>query len=175
MEIRTRFSISADGYVATPDGWPPIVRDRQFVSGKSHGFPDFQKRCEAVLMGRTTFLPALTNDRWPWPGLDVFVLGSEVPTGGAPVPVVTDSDPARLLELVRAANRGKDVHLVGGVKTIEAFRALGALDKLGLLVLPFFLGDGLRLTPTISVDTELLLDETRTLPEGAVHVVYRCR
>jgi dihydrofolate reductase len=120
-------------------------------------------------------LPALTNDRWPWPGLDVFVLGSEVPTRGAPVPVVTDSDPARLLELVRAANRGKDVHLVGGVKTIEAFRALGALDKLGLLVLPFFLGDGLRLTPTISVDTELLLDETRTLPEGAVDVVYRCR
>jgi dihydrofolate reductase len=175
MEIRTRFSISADGYVTTPDGWPPIVRDRQFVSGKSHGFPEFQARCEAVLMGRTTFLPALANDRWPWPGLDVFVLGSDVPTDGAPVPVVTDSDPARLLEKVRTANRGKDVHLVGGVKTIETFRALGALDKLGLLVLPFFLGDGMRLTPTIDVDTELLLDEARTLPEGAIDLVYACR
>jgi hypothetical protein len=29
-------------------------------------------------MGRTTFEPALTADRWPWPKLNVFVLGSNV-------------------------------------------------------------------------------------------------
>jgi hypothetical protein len=61
------------------------------------------------------------------------------------------------------------------VKTIETFRALGALDKLGLLVLPFFLGDGMRLTPAIDVDTELTLEETRALPEGAIDIVYACR
>jgi dihydrofolate reductase len=174
MQIRTRFSISADGYVTTPDGWPPLVRDRQFVSGQSHGFPEFQESCEAVLMGRTTFEPALTNDRWPWPNLDVFVLGSDVSTDGAPVPIVADSDPARLLEKLQAANRGGDVHLVGGLRTIETFRALGALDKLGLLVLPFFLGGGTRLTPSISIETELVLEEARTLPEGAVEIVYAC-
>jgi hypothetical protein len=27
MQIRTRFSVSADGYVTTPDGWPPLIRD----------------------------------------------------------------------------------------------------------------------------------------------------
>lgn len=174
MQIRTRFSISADGYVTTPDGWPPLVRDRQFVSGQSHGFPEFQDKCEAVLMGRTTFEPALTNDRWPWPNLDVFVLGSDVPTDGAPVPIVADSDPARLLEKLRATNRGGDVHLVGGVRTIETFRAMGALDKLGLLVLPFFLGAGMQLTPSISTDTTLVLEEAHTLPEGAVEIIYAC-
>ena len=174
MQIRTRFSISADGYVTTPDGWPPLIRDRQFVSGQSHGFPEFQETCEAVLMGRTTFAPALTHDRWPWPNLDVFVLGSEVPTDGAPVPIVVDSDPDRLLEKLRAANRGGDVHLVGGLRTIETFRALGALDKLGLLVLPFFLGGGMQLTPSLSTDTELVLEEARTLTEGAVEIVYAC-
>jgi hypothetical protein len=55
-------------------------------------------------MGRTTFEPALTNDRWPWP----------------------NSDPARLLEKLRAANQGGAVHLVGGPRTIETFRALDA-------------------------------------------------
>jgi dihydrofolate reductase len=174
MQIRTRFSISADGYVTTPDGWPPLVRDPQFVSGRSHGFPEFQKRCEAVLMGRTTFEPALGNDRWPWPDLDVFVLGSDVPTASAPVPIVTDSDPARLLDKLRAANRGGDVHLVGGVRTIETFRALGALDKLGLLVLPFFVGEGMRLTPSISTDTGLVLEDAHALPEGAVEITYAC-
>ncbi len=172
MEIRTRFSISADGYVTTPSGWPALVADPAFVSGKSHGWPEFQARCEAVVMGRKTFEPALSAERWPWPDLDVFVLGSDVPTDGAPVPIVSDSDPARLLEKLRAGNRGGDVHLVGGPQTIEAFRQLGALDKLGLLLLPIFLGDGMRLTPTLATETKLTLDEVRPLPEGAVEIVY---
>jgi len=37
MQIRTRFSISADGYVTTPDGWPALIADPRFVSGQSHG------------------------------------------------------------------------------------------------------------------------------------------
>jgi dihydrofolate reductase len=175
MEIRTRFSMSADGYVTTPDGWPPLVRDPAFISGHSHGFPEFQQRCEAVLMGRVTFEPALANDPWPWPDLDVFVLGSNVPTEGAPVPIVTDNAATRLLEKLRAANRGGDVHLVGGTRTIETFRALGALDKLGLLMLPFFLGGGTLLTPSLSPDAGLALETVDPLPEGAVEITYACR
>jgi dihydrofolate reductase len=172
MEIKTRFSISADGYVTTPDGWPSLTADPNFVSGKSHGFPDFQTTCEAVLMGRTTFEPALGNNRWPWPELDVFVLGHNVPSEGAPVPIVTDSDPAALLEKVRSANKGRDVHLVGGLQTIETFLQIGGLDKLGLLVLPIFLGAGRRLTESVSMDTKLTLAETRAVTEGAVDIVY---
>jgi dihydrofolate reductase len=172
MEIKTRFSISADGYVTTPDGWPSLTADPNFVSGQSHGFPAFQTTCEAVLMGRTTFEPALRADRWPWPGLQVFVLGHNVPTEGAPVPIVTDSDATALLEKVRTANKGRDVHLVGGMQAIETFLQVGALDKLGLLVLPIFLGAGRRLTESVSLDTKLTLQETRSLPEGAVDIVY---
>jgi dihydrofolate reductase len=117
MHIRTRLSMSADGYVTTPDGWPSLVADPAFVSGQSHGFPEFQKTCEAVLMGRTTFEPAITAERWPWPDLNVFVLGSHRPEG-TPEHVVVEADPARLLERVREANRGRDVHLVGGPRTI---------------------------------------------------------
>ncbi len=125
-------------------------------------------------MGRTTFEPALSSDRWPWPNLEVFVLGSAVPSEAAPTPIVTDSDPLRLLDKLRAANRGGDVHLVGGPRTIETVRALGALDKLGLLVLPLFLGDGMRLTPSLSTDTRLVLESERALPGGSVEIVYAC-
>ncbi len=157
MQIRARISISADGYVTTPDGWPAQLADPSFVSGQSHGIQEFLEGKEAALMGRTTFEPALANGRWPWPHLDVFVLGSGVPADGASAPIVTDSDPVRLLEKVRAANAGGDVHLVGGPRTVETFRALGALDTLELIVLPLFLGDGMRLTPSLSADTELVL------------------
>jgi dihydrofolate reductase len=171
MEIRTRLSISVDGYVTTPDGWPALVADPAFASGESHGFPEFQQTLDAVLMGRTTFEPAIGADRWPWPDLDVFVLGSHRPEG-TPDHVVVESDPERLLEQVRAANRGGDVHLVGGPQTIETFRALGALDKLGLLVVPILLGDGMRLTPALSPDAELTLESARALTGGSVELVY---
>ena len=66
MQIRARMSMSADGYVTTPDGWPALLADPAYLPGESHGIREFLESCEAALMGRTTFEPALTNDRWPW-------------------------------------------------------------------------------------------------------------
>ncbi len=171
MRIRTRLSMSADGFVTTPGGWPAIVADKGFVPGQTHGFAEFLPECEAALMGRATFQPALQAERWPWPTLQVFVLASERPPG-TPDHVVVDSDPERLLEQLRAANQGRDVHLVGGPRTIETFRRLGALDELGLLLLPILLGDGMRLTPAVSTDASLELTSARPVPGGAVEVVY---
>lgn len=116
-------------------------------------------------MGRTTFEPALANDRWPWPDLDVYVLASHRPAG-TPDHVVTDSDPRRLLDTLRAANRGGDVHLVGGPHTIQAYLALGALDRLELVVLPLLFGAGMQLTPSLRPETGLTLDSKRALPGG---------
>ena len=163
--------MSADGYVTTPDGWPVQLADPAFAAGESYGFPEFQESCDAVLMGRTTFEPALGADRWPWPDLDVFVLASHTPEG-APEDVVVESDPKVLLEQVRGANRGGDVHLVGGPRTIETVRALGALDKLGLIVLPLLVGDGMRLSPPVSTEAALTLESERQLPGGSVELVY---
>jgi dihydrofolate reductase len=128
--------------------------------------------CEAALMGRTTFEPALINSRWPWPDLNVFVLGSKRPPG-TPEHVVFDDDPARLLAKIRATNQGRDVHLVGGPTTMETFRALGALDTLELVVLPVFLGGGMRLTESLSPQAGLTFQRERALPGGSVEIVYR--
>jgi len=112
MQARARMSVIADGYVTTPHGSPAQLADPAFVSGQSHGIQEFLEGCEAALMGGTTFEPALTAERWPWPSLKVFVLASRRPSG-TPADVVSDSDPARLLEKLRTANQGGDVHLVG--------------------------------------------------------------
>ncbi len=82
MQIRAHLAVSADGYVTTPGGWPAQTADPAFVPGRSHGVPEFLEGCEA--------------------GLDVFVLCSERPHG-TPEHVVSDGDPARLLERIRAA------------------------------------------------------------------------
>ena len=171
MNILTRMCMSFDGCISTADGWPAQMADPSFVPGQSHGFPEFQQRLEAVLMGRTTFEPALESERWPWPNLDVFVLGSHRPEG-TPDHVVLESDPEALLGRIREANHGGDVHLVGGPRTIETFRELGALDKLGVLVLPVLIVDGGRLAPPLSSESKLTVESEQVLPEGAVEIVY---
>jgi dihydrofolate reductase len=155
--------------VARPDGWPAQLADPDW-DPELFGFREFQARCDAVLMGRTTFEPALDAPRWLWEGVDAFVLASRRPEG-TPDHVVVDDDPARLLEQLRAANRG-DVHLVGGPRTIETFRRLGALDELGIIVLPLLLGGGMQLTPSLSADTRLKLKAHRALPTGAIEIFY---
>lgn len=174
MRIRARMSMSADGFVTTPNGWPALTADPTFVPGRSHGIREFLADCEAALMGRNTFDPALRGDRWPWPDLDVFVLTSHRPAG-TPDHVVTGSDPVRLLERLRAANRGGDVHLVGGPRTIGTCHALGALDTLELVVLPQLFGAGTRLTPALSPGSGLTFVSERALPGGSVEIVYSCR
>ena len=171
MQMRARMNMSADGYVTTPGGWPAQTADPFFVPGESHGIREFLENCEQALMGRVTFEPALQSERWPWPGLDVFVLGSHRPEG-TPDHVVTDSDPERLLERLRSANRGGDVHVVGGPRTFETYRGLGALDKLELVVMPILVGGGMRLSDGLSLDAGLTFESERALPGGSVEIVY---
>lgn len=170
MKILTRMCMSADGYVTTPQGWPAQLADPAF-SPESYGFVEFQQRVDAVVMGRSTFEPALGAGRWPWPDLGVFVLGSHRHKD-APDHVVVAGDPAELLEQMRAAHPDGTVHLVGGPSTIEAFHGLGALDQLGLIVLPLLLGGGLQLTPAVSTDIGLALHGQTALPNGAVEITY---
>jgi dihydrofolate reductase len=171
MRIRTRMCTSLDGHISRPDGLPVQLADPEF-DPEAYGFVEFQAKSDAVLMGRTTLMPALeVAEQWPWSDVDVFVLASERPAG-TPDDVVVESDPEVLLERVREANRGGDVHLIGGPRTIETYRRLGAIDEFGLVVLPILTGEGMQLTPSIKADGRLTLRSQRELPRGAVELVY---
>ena len=101
----------------------------------------------------------------------MYVLGKHRPEG-TPDHVVVDADPARLLDRLREQNKGGDVHLVGGQRTIETVHALGALDQLGLMVLPILTKTGRRLTPELSAHTSLALTGVRQWPGGVVELSY---
>jgi dihydrofolate reductase len=162
---------SLDGYISNADGLPVQLSDSEFDPG-AYGLVDLQRGSDAVLMGRTTLMPAIeVADQWPWSDVDVFVLASDRPAG-TPDDVVVEGDPERLLELVRESNQGGDVHLIGGPTTIETYRKLGALDEFGLIVLPIFAGEGMRLTPAIGTDERLTMTGVRALPHGAVEILY---
>lgn len=166
--------VSVDGFVATSDVVPALWTMPSFVPGTSHGFPEFIAGCDAVVMGRTTFLPALEAPQWPWPGMQVYVLTSRPLPAGTPADVIAArGGPAGLIERLRSRGSGGDVHLVGGSQTIRAFAELGALDRLEILVLPVLLGGGIPLSPRGSTQARLqLLRAGRAFPDGTIELVY---
>ena len=171
MKIVTRMCTSLDGCVTTADGLPIQLAFPAWDAG-ALGFYELQERCDAVLMGRSTFEPALGAPVWPWGDLAVYVLSSHRPAV-SPDHVVFDADPVRLLERVRRDSLGGDVHLVGGPKTVDAVLALGALDELRLLALPILGGEGLRLTPALRSNISLTFVDARSWPHGVIELTYR--
>jgi dihydrofolate reductase len=175
MLIKSRMGVSADGFVSTPEGVPAIALADGFEPTVTHGYPEFIEGCDAVVMGRSTFVPALGSPDWPWTGLQVYVLTSSPLPANTPEHVVAGlQGPADLLDQLRSRPSGGDVHLVGGPRTIRAFQGIGALDRLELVLLPILLGDGLPLSPQGSPQVPLtLLRADRTFPDGSAELVYR--
>ena len=66
MRIRTNFFVTLDGRVSSEDGRPVQLLLAGFTGADSYGLPEFLASARAVVMGRTTFLPALGAPRWPW-------------------------------------------------------------------------------------------------------------
>jgi dihydrofolate reductase len=173
MLIRTRIGVSVDGFATTPAGLPAVLAMSDFDPGKSHGFPEFLAQIEAVVVGRSTFLPALQSPRWPWPGKKVFVLtSSPLPAETPPDVIVSKGGAAGLLKQLRDAQLTGDVHLLGGPSTIQAFRALGAIDRFELLLLPILFGSGLPLFSPAADPRPLHLDRQRAFPDGTLELVY---
>ena len=171
MRIRTNFFVTLDGRVSTDDGRPVQLLLPGFTGADSYGLPDFLASTEAVVMGRTTFLPALGAPRWPWTQ-PVFVLTSSALPDGMPAEVTAAPTAAGLVEAMESAGVTGDVHLVGGPQTLEAFRAIDAVAEIRLHVVPTILGSGLPLAAPGAKPLSLTLESTRTFSDGVVELAY---
>jgi dihydrofolate reductase len=170
MRIRTYTFVTADGYVSTLDGRPVQLLLPGFPGTDSYGLPEFLATCHAVVMGRTTFLPALSAAQWPWKQ-PAFVLTSTPLPEGAP-DVSSAPSAKELIDRMTEAGITGDVHLVGGPSTIQAFREIGALDEVGLVIIPRMQGGGVSLAPDGIEPWSLTLVSTRTFPDGVIEAWY---
>lgn len=200
--IRTHVAVSLDGFAAFGDGLPAWDAMPTFGQG-THGTDQLEQR-DAVLIGRTTFDQGFEHwvANWPYAGKSVYVLtsrplrenvaeyGVQAAEGGPRTVAeygvqAAEGGPEQVAEQLR----DDDVHLLGGPKAIQAFLGIGAIDRLGIVVLPVLLERGIPLfdtqptafsieawaaaeleSPTVA--RRLKLQSHRAFPDGALELVY---
>lgn len=195
MLIRTHVGVSLDGFITDANGLPAWDAMETWGPG-THGHNEFTAGCTAVVIGRTSFdqgWPFWTQGDWPYAGKTVYVLTTRPLPETPPELKITPSNGGapELLARLRSEVTSGDTHLLGGAAAIKAFMDIGALDLLGLVLLPVRLGSGIPLLPITPVSfsneawehslanpsgqlpgSRLNLERHKVYPDGAIELFY---
>ena len=162
-----------DGFVANDAGIPAIALTTGSYRASHTATRSSSRAATPWSWAATRSCPPSGPADWPWPGLQVYVLTTRPLPDGTPADVIAAPDPAALAEALRSRPSGGDLHLVGGPRTIRAFSAIGALDRLEVVLLPVLIGTGVLLPPAGAPALPLrLLRADRIFPDGSAELVY---
>ena len=165
---------SLDGFIARKNGDIEWLISRDDPS-EDHGYDDFIKDMDAIVMGRGTFEKACSFDSWLYSKF-VIVLSEQLKTQNIPKHLigkveVWDLKPNEVMEQIRQKG-WKRVYVDGG-KVIQSFLREGLIEDIVLTQVPVLIGEGLPLFGLLKKDVPLVHLETRTFKSGLVQSHYR--
>lgn len=166
------FAMSADGFIARPDGSVDWLETRP---AQDYGFSEFLATIDTVVWGRRTYdafgsAPGALDALGPT-ARHIVLTGRPLPDPRPPQ-VEAATDVAALARELRA-RPGKDVWVMGGGASAAALLDAGALDELFVHVVPVVLGEGIPLFPPRRRDLQLsLLERPLAFPDGVVRLRY---
>jgi dihydrofolate reductase len=170
VNVSVFIGTSLDGFIARPDGsldWLPAD------GGEPHGYDEFMKTVDAVVIGRKTFETVLTFDTWPYESRLVIVLSTTLSDAKVPSGAICELMTAPPSEVVaRLSKRGiRHIYVDGGV-TIRGFLEAGLIQHLTISRMPILLGSGVPLFGHLPHDIRLQHVATQSYPSGIVKSEY---
>ena len=170
-KIIVNSAVSADGYIARPDGDLDWLTRRPAPKG-FYGLPKFARTIDAKILGRKTFdLSVQMGARFSANDMHyVFSRGPAPASVPAGVQFVTESV-AAFAERLRK-RPGKNIWMIGGGEIIGSFLDEGAIDEFIITVVPLFIGEGIPLIAPKHREVPLRLRSSQRFPDGVVQLHY---
>lgn len=170
MRFRVYIAASADGFIATKDGSVQWLTPFQELD---YGYQSFIDEIDVIIMGRKTYEQVAGFGPWPYAGREVFVLGSRPIEDPPADTVLWDDGLDGLLRRLRRSSAEGDVWIVGGARTIAAFRQRDAIDAYDFFIMPVLLGDGIRLFDPVDAVSPLKFERAVTYRNGVLRLQYQ--
>jgi dihydrofolate reductase len=178
VNLRTSVFIGAslDGYIARSDGDIEWLH-QSAIPGEDHGYADFVRTIDVLVIGRATFEKVLTFASWPYGAMRVVVLSRTLTESAIPEALrgtvavhtgpVNDGFYRYLLE------SGATHAYIDGGQVIQSFLREDLIDEMIIARIPVLLGSGLSLFGELRRDLWWEHVSTRTYPNGVVQSTYR--
>ena len=171
MKLSVFCGVSVDGFLARPDH----ALDFLDTGGQvPHGFEEFYRSVDVVVIGRKTFEVVLTFSKWAYGNKPVVVLSShpiDFSSVKGGVVQQMSGEPAEIVISLKAQNF-KHAYIDGGI-TIQRFLAAGLIDRLTVTRVPILIGEGIPLFGLLPHDIKLNHVATRTYKGGLVQSEYK--
>ncbi len=156
MKCSVYIAMSADGYIATPDGgveWlDNAANDESGDRGSfgDGGFSDYLDSVDCMVMGRNTMEKIagfyLSPEEWPYREIPIYALSRTIKEVPKSLPVSVTIYSGDIPDLLDQLKRdGREHAYVDGGATITSFLRLGLIDEICVSQAPVLLGDGLPL------------------------------
>ena len=176
-KIIVYIAVSADGYIAQPDGNVDWLR-RPRPPG-NYGMGAFLRSIDTILWGRKTYDVALgfgVKGRGLGFGPQVrnYVFSHRPPERAAPGVEFVNEPVGPFAKRLRAA-AGKHIWMMGGAGLIASFLDEGEIDEFSIHVIPILIGEGIPLVQPRRRLVPLKLRSVRRFPDGVVHLNYQVK
>jgi len=165
---------SLDGFIARTNGDIEWLISRDDPK-EDHGYNDFIKNIDGIIMGRGTFEKALTFDSWyytvPVVVLSKTLTASDVPEHLKDKVQISALSPRELMSQLE--KKGWKKAYIDGGQTIQSFLREKLITDLVITTVPVLIGEGLRLFGSLIEDIPLIHTKTRAFPSGLVQSEYK--
>ncbi len=167
--VNLYIAMSLDGYIAKNDD------NIDFLSavdtpGEDYGYAEFSSTIDTVIWGRRTYDKVLTLPQGPFYQDKKIYVVSKTRTGEAGN-VTFHPD---LLTLVNdlKTKEGKNLYCDGGAEIVFELLKHGLIDRIIVSVIPYLLGDGIRLFKAGFPEQKLKFKKSCSFPSGLVQLWY---
>jgi len=165
---------SLDGFIAREDGDIEWLLQRDDPS-EDHGYNDFIKDIDGIVMGRGSFEKILTFGEWPYTRpvvvLSKQLVSSPVPDHLKGLVRFSDLSPKAAMEML-ASEGWKKVYVDGG-QIIQSFLREGLIADMVVTQIPVLIGGGRSLFGSLGKEISLKHIETKSFPSGLVQLKYQ--
>lgn len=173
-KIIAYLAISADGYIARPDG------DVEWLNRRPHldyGMDAFNRSIDTILLGRGTYDWAMaymkrTGFKGIFDAKPHFVFSRKPPKRHHPAVQFVSESIKKFTQRLRKTP-GKHIWMMGGGSLIASFLDAGEIDEFDLFVIPNLIGEGIPLIAPRHRDIPLRLLHTRKFRDGVVRLHYQ--
>ena len=165
---------SLDGFIARKDGTIDWLLSRDDPA-EDHGYQDFIKDMDGLVMGRGSFEGVAAFDPWPY-DKPVIVLSKTLAASPVPAHLVgrvrfLDMTPTATMEML-AMEGWRRVYVDGG-QIVQSFLREGLIADMVVTQVPVLIGEGRPLFGPIAGDIPLTHVMTKAFPSGLVQSLYR--